>query len=117
MEVKNVGADLEGEAVAAQAPEITVTGGSVSRMQAAVRVACRRMLMREDRDAGPCGLAQIEGRPVAAINFDRGPFRQHRQRRRVKAGKFRSAIDPLAADNGQDRLDPLDYRVSRLPPG
>ena len=67
----------EREAVAAQAPEVTVTGSRsfdaalelVGSMLAAVRVALGGVLMLGDRDAGASGFAHVQWGPIPAINL------------------------------------------------
>ncbi len=41
----------------------------MSRMETALRLALSGMLVLEDRDAGASGFANIQGRPIPAINL------------------------------------------------
>src|SRR5438093_13777885 len=105
---------LEREAIAAQAPEVTVAGSGgfdsnqklVGGMETAVRMAFSGMLV--NRDAGACGFTDIQRCAIAAVNLYRRPFRQDGERRRAEVLKFLGAVNDLAADNCQDGFNSFD---------
>jgi hypothetical protein len=69
----------EGEAIAAQSPEVTVTGSRsfnadlelVGCMVTAVRMALGGVLVLRDRDTVPSSFAHVQWRAIAAIHLDR----------------------------------------------
>ena len=67
----------EREAIAAKAPEVTVTGCPgftadfelVGSMVTSVRAALGGVLVLRDRDAVPGGFAHVQGCPIATIDL------------------------------------------------
>ena len=76
-------------------------------MGAAVLVTLGDMLVH--RNTSLCGLAHIERRTIAAKHFHRGPFGQHRNRRRRMSGEFLRGVNDLSTHDREDGLDTFDF--------
>src|SRR5882757_7431190 len=79
-------------------------------MGAAVQVTVGTVLV-ENWHARLGGLANVQGRTVAAEHLYRRPFRQHRERRRRVGSEFLSCVDDFSAYDSEDGFDAFDVLV------
>src|SRR5579859_2080715 len=83
----------------------------MSRVDTAVLVACRVVLMLQHGHTGASGFSDVKRGAIAAEHFDWRPFRQHRERRRRVRAKFLYCVDNLSAYDREYGFDAFDVLV------
>ena len=83
----------------------------MGRVDTAVVVTCRVMLMLRHGHTGASGFGGVKRRAVAAEHFDGRPFRKHRERRRRVRAEFLCRVDNLSAYDREYGFDAFDVLV------
>ena len=83
----------------------------MGRVDTAVLVTGRVVLMLQHGHAGASGFSNIQRRPVAAEHLDGRPFRQHRQRRRRVRTEFPACMDDFSVHDSEHGFDAFDVLV------
>src|SRR5436190_21902540 len=83
----------------------------MGRVDTALVMTCRVVLMLQHGDASPRGFGDVKRRAVAAEHFDGRPFRKHRERRRRVRAEFLCCMNDFSVHYGKHGFDMFDVLV------